>query len=119
MSAPVLVGPFPRTEMYNGVPKIVTLIVDTTSIGRFEIEGGYQYTLYKQYQKLKSFDADYIRKDAPYFKPQLDFKRKLWTRNDIHQNVASKFKEAMQNNRGVAQFVWPKKIPKNQLLTSI
>ncbi len=109
VSAPVLVGPFPRTEMYNGVPKIATLIVDTTSIGRFEIEGGYQYTLYQQYQKLKSFDADYIRKDAPYFKPQLDFTKKLWMRSDIQKNVASKFKEVMQNNSGVAQFVLAKK----------
>ncbi|AIM37029.1 hypothetical protein KO02_10240 [Sphingobacterium sp. ML3W] len=109
---PVLVGPFPRTEMYNGVPKIATLIVDTTSIGRFEIEGGYQYTLYEQYQKLKSFDADYIRKDAPYYKPQMDFKRKLWTRSDIYENVASKFKEIMQNSSGIAQSVLAKKDPK-------
>jgi TonB-dependent SusC/RagA subfamily outer membrane receptor len=103
--APVLVGPFPRTEMYKGVPKIATLMIDTTTIGRFEIEGGYQYTLYQQYQKLKSWDPTYIRHEAPDFKPQLDFAGKLWTRRDINQHVARKFREVMQQNRGVAQFI--------------
>lgn len=106
---PVLVGPFPRTEMYNGVPKIATLTVDTTKIGRFEIEGGYQYTLYKNYQKQKSWDANFIRQDLYDFIPNLDFNAKVLSLTDIKENVESKFREAMQNSSGTAQFATVKK----------
>ncbi|WP_223583625.1 alpha-2-macroglobulin family protein [Sphingobacterium sp. GVS05A] len=112
---PVSVGPFPRTDIYNNIPKVAALIVDTTKIGRFEIEGGYQYTLYRDYQKLKSWDANYIRKDAYDFKPKLTFDEKIWTVGDIRKNVADKFSQLMQNSSGLAQFVTIKKDPKSKV----
>jgi hypothetical protein len=105
-----LVGPFPRTEFYNGLSKVATLMVDTAKIGRFEIEGGYQYTLYKDYQKQKSWDGNLIRTDLYDFTPNLDFTAKVLSLSDIKANVENNFKETMQNSNGLAQFVAVKKV---------
>ncbi|WP_312482740.1 alpha-2-macroglobulin family protein [Sphingobacterium multivorum] len=106
---PLMVGPFPRTEIYNGVSKIGTLMVDTAKIGRFEIEGGYQYSIYKNYQKQKSWDGNPLRIDLYDFKPNLDFQEKVWSLEDIKANVERTFKEIMQNSTGLAQFATVKK----------
>jgi len=100
---PILAGPFLRTGIGNGGQKIAMLTVDTTKIGYFEIEGGYQYTLYKNYQKLKSWDTDDIRRDVYDFRPNMDFNRKVLTLSDINQNVTNRFTQVMQNSRGLAQ----------------
>ncbi len=106
---PLMAGPFPRTEMYNGVSKIGTLMVDTSKIGRFEIEGGYQYSIYKNYQKQKSWDGNLIRLDLYDYKPSLDFLEKVWSVEDIKANVEQRFRETMQNSTGLAQFATVKR----------
>lgn len=95
---PRLAGPFPNRSGTDA--NIATLYADTALINRFEIEGGYNYTVRPGYLKLKSWgDTPFQTRITP-FTQSVSFASHALTPEEIRTGFRKKQIDAMIHNRG-------------------
>ena len=96
----VLVGPFPQRSILNNLTNIATVSVGDSLIGNIAIDGGNQYTLYPNYQKVETWGVNsVISENISPFKPKLTFRNPL-TKQVILDSVQSKLIRMMQVTTG-------------------
>lgn len=100
VNAPILAGPFPHRDIRNGMANIVTVYVDGKPIVNTQIEGGYQYTLYKNYQKLESWKDNPVSKNIVGYTPEPDFSTPLLTEKRIIEDFNRKILSTLTSGSG-------------------
>ena len=83
-NSPILAGPFPYRHIIRGMPDMVNVIVNRKPLTYIQFEGGYHYTVFENFQKMKSWEQSPLKKQAWPFAPQTDFKAGFIQENDIH-----------------------------------
>jgi len=102
VNTPILVGPFPYRNAMNGLSDIATLYVDQKPLANFQIEGGYNYTLFDNFHKMKSWERSPIDKSARSFVPDINFKTNLLTEEDISKYFNKKITNNLTSTSGRA-----------------
>jgi len=100
VNAPVLAGPFPYRNTMNGLSDMATLYADMKPLTNFQIEGGYNYTLYENFQKMKNWERSPVEKWANAFVPETDFKTKLLTERNINEYFNTKITSNLKSLSG-------------------
>jgi len=96
----ILAGPFPYRNLMNGLPDMATVYSDRKPLVSLQIEGGYNYTLFENYQKMKSWGNSPINKGALAFVPDINFKTNLLTEDDIYKNFNQKITDNLTSLTG-------------------
>ena len=102
VKVPILAGPFPYRNTMNGLSDMATLYIDRKPLADFQIEGGYNYTLFENFQKMKSWEYSPIKNQAQVFVPETDFKTSLLTEENIHNYFNTNIKNTLISSSGRA-----------------
>lgn len=100
VKTPILAGPFPKRNMFGGLSNIASVYAGNRLLANVEIDGGNQYTLFPNYQKIKQWDKSPINRNISAFKPLLNFKQQLLTKVDIENRIEARIVDAMRSARG-------------------
>ncbi|MCL1937837.1 MAG: carboxypeptidase-like regulatory domain-containing protein [Candidatus Azobacteroides sp.] len=100
INTPILAGPFPYRSIINDLTDMATLYTDMKPVTHFQIEGGYQYTLFENYQKMKSWERSPIQNQAQAFVPETDFKAGLLSEEDISNYFNTNIKNNLISSSG-------------------
>ena len=87
---PILAGPFPYLRTMNGLSNMATVTVNRKPLTNIQIEGGYHYTVYENFQKMKSWEKSPVLTTVRPFVPQTDFNARLLNEDDIHNHFNNK-----------------------------
>ena len=101
ISKPILAGPFPFRSILNRTANMGLVYVGKDPLTAIQLEGGYAYTLYDNFQKMKSWEASPINKRILSYTPTVDFKTRLLSPEDINDYFLRKIKSTAMNERGV------------------
>lgn len=101
-NTPLLVGPFPTRNVLNGNPNTASLFADNRLIGHLELEGGNCYTLYNQYQKVKSWYNLPFQRELTRYSPRANFSVEPLTPERINQRFDQLFKASLTTLTGSA-----------------
>lgn len=82
---PVLVGPFPTRSYVNGLSDLASVYADNERIANIQIEGKNRYTLYKDFQKIKTWETQPFINKLSEFTPVADFRQDPLTPRQIDQ----------------------------------
>ena len=102
VNTPILAGPFPYRNIINGLPDMATLHVDKKPLVNFQIEGGYHYTLFENFQKIKSWKYSPVDNQVKSYVPETDFKSRFLTEEDIHARFNAKITNDLTTLSGKA-----------------
>lgn len=100
VKTPILAGPFPKRNVMGGLSDIVSVYSGDKLFANIEIEGGNNYTLYPNYQKIKQWDKFVINRNISAFKPVLNFRQEPITQKDIENRIKNKIENAMRSASG-------------------
>lgn len=100
---PIIVGPFPSRNFMNGMSNIASVYCDNKLITNIGIEGGNNYTLYKNYQKLKPWNKNFITNRIPNKEIPLDFTQKPLSYEDIRESFTANLKYFLSNQYGIIE----------------
>lgn len=98
---PILAGPFPKRSLKEGLANMASVYAGDHFLTHIEIEGGNQYTLYPDYQKIKQWDRPVIKKKLSWFTPTLNFRQEPLTVDEIKRQVKNRIAEAMCSSSGI------------------
>lgn len=101
VKTPILAGPFPKRNYSEGLSDIASVYAGDTYLTNIEIEGGNQYTLYPDYQKIKQWDKPVINKHVSGFNLSPDFLQQPLTKIEIENRLKDKILNAMQSASGL------------------
>jgi len=85
IKSPILAGPFPVRKFMNGMSNLATVYADNDLIANIEIEGKNQYTLFKDFQKIKSWENKPFNNKLLLYTPVANFRQELLTPQRISQ----------------------------------
>lgn len=102
VNSPILAGPFPTRSFMNGISNIASVYADNKLIGNIELEGGNKYTLYNQYQKIKSWDNLPFNKNLSKYTPTPNFKQEILTPEMVDQYFDKMLKSSLTTLTGSA-----------------
>lgn len=98
---PTLAGPFPVRNSMNGLSNIGGVYVENSLLANIEIEGGNQYTLYPNYQKIKQWDKSLIKRSIFPYKPALYFRETLLDKETVEKSVKNKLWGVLSSSSGL------------------
>jgi len=99
---PVLVGPFPTRSYVNGLSDLASVYADNERIATIPIEGKNRYTLYKDFQKIKTWETQPFGNKLSEFTPVADFRQDPLTPRQIDQIFDRMLKQNLTTLNGSA-----------------
>lgn len=99
---PVLVGPFPVRSYANGLSDLASVYADKVLIANIEIEGNSRYTLYKDFQKIKTWESQPFGNKLSVYTPVTDFRQEPLTPQKIEQLFDRMLKQNLTTLTGSA-----------------
>lgn len=109
VNKPVLVGPFPVRNYANGLFDLASVYADKDLIANIEIEGKNQYTLYKDFQKIKTWEKQPFGNKLSEYTPVADFRQNPLTPERIGQLFDQMLKKNLTTLAGSAILTTDKK----------
>lgn len=102
VNSAILVGPFPARNFMNGMADMASVYAEGKPIVNIGIEGGNRYTLYKDNQKIKSWDSLPFSRNINNFKPAVNFKEQPVTVEKIEESYKNQISNIISGARGAA-----------------
>jgi len=119
VNTPVLVGPFPVRNYVNGLSDLASVYADKDLIANIEIEGKSRYTLYKNFQKIKTWETQPFGNKLSVYTPVTDFRQEPLTPQRIGQLFDRMLKQNLTTLTGSAILGAEKKNIKQSQSTSL
>lgn len=97
----ILAGPFPYRNALNGMSDIATIYTDQKPLTNIQLEGGYTYTLYQDFQKLQSWKKSLINRHIHAYTPDVNFKIRPLTEKNINSYFNNKITAGLISESGI------------------
>lgn len=104
INSAILAGPFPSRNFMNGISNMASLYIDEQLVSNIEIEGGNEYLLYNNYQKIKSWNALPFQRSISKYTPKTNFKDQLLTPGNIREQFNKRLITTLSSSNGFANF---------------
>nr|WP_320058296.1 alpha-2-macroglobulin family protein [uncultured Bacteroides sp.] len=104
INSAILAGPFPSRNSMNGITNMASLYIDDKLVSNIEIEGGNEYLLYNNYQKIKSWNALPFQRSISKYIPKTNFKEQLLTPSNIREQFNKRLITTLSSSNGSANF---------------
>lgn len=105
INAPSLLGPFPKRSNVNGMGDLAYLYRDNNDlVTMIDLsEGGNRYTVYNNYQKIKSWSSLPFKQDARKYSTIRDFREMPLSVDDILKHSQERMLSIMKRSYGPAE----------------
>lgn len=104
INRPVILGPFPKRSVVNGIGNIASVYRDSNElITLIELEGGNKYAVYPGYQKIKGWDALPFHKNTRAVTQVKNFRATPYSVNSILQHSKENLLSLLRSSTGPAQ----------------